>query len=97
MATGSCAPPGPGVGSHGLCGSSCTYGSEALETSECPFPNLPEERAGGWGDGITAAKMRDCRWLKPVLVGQFEFVEWTPDKHSRHSRFVRLSKDTEHP
>jgi hypothetical protein len=24
--------------------------------------------------------MKDCRWLKPVLVGQFEFVEWTPDK-----------------
>jgi hypothetical protein len=23
--------------------------------------------------------MKDCRWLKPVLVGQFEFVEWTPD------------------
>jgi hypothetical protein len=26
--------------------------------------------------------------LEPVLVGQFEFVEWTPDKHLRHSRFV---------
>ena len=22
--------------------------------------------------------------------GQFEFVEWTPDKHLRHSRFVAL-------
>ena len=22
--------------------------------------------------------MKECRWLKPVLVGQFEFVEWTP-------------------
>lgn len=29
------------------------------------------------GRGLTAAKMKDCRWLKPVLVGQFEFVEWT--------------------
>ena len=28
--------------------------------------------------------------LKPVLVGQFEFVEWTPDNHLRHSRFVGL-------
>jgi len=25
-----------------------------------------------------------------VLVGQFEFVEWTPDKHLRHSRFVGI-------
>jgi ATP-dependent DNA ligase len=60
-----------------------------LETTECPFANLPEARAGRWGDGLTAAKMKNCRWLKPVLVGQFEFVEWTPDKHLRHSRFCR--------
>jgi ATP-dependent DNA ligase len=64
-----------------------------LETSECPFANLPEARAGRWGEGLTAVKMKDCRWLKPVLVGQFEFLEWTPDKHLRHSRFVALRED----
>jgi bifunctional non-homologous end joining protein LigD len=64
-----------------------------LETPACPFANLPEARAGRWGDGLTAAKMKDCRWLKPVLVGQFEFVEWTPDKHLRHSRFVGLREE----
>jgi ATP-dependent DNA ligase len=32
-------------------------------------------------------------WLKPVLVGQFEFVEWTEDAHLRHSRFVGLRED----
>lgn len=37
--------------------------------------------------------MAECRWLKPVLVGQFEFVEWTPDGHLRHSRFIALRKD----
>ena len=37
--------------------------------------------------------MKDCRWLKPVLVGQFEFVEWTPDSHLRHSRFIGLRED----
>jgi bifunctional non-homologous end joining protein LigD len=37
--------------------------------------------------------MADCRWLKPALVGQFEFVEWTPDNHLRHSRFVALRED----
>jgi len=66
---------------------------QGLETPECPFANLPEARAGRWGEGLTAAKMKDCRWLKPVLVGQFEFVEWTPDKHLRHSRFVGLRDD----
>src|SRR5579859_7686625 len=29
---------------------------------------------------------------KPVPVGQFEFVEWTPDKHLPHFRFLRLPK-----
>ena len=51
-----------------------------LETDQCPFTNLPEPRGGRWGQGLTAAKMSECRWLKPALVGQFEFVEWTPDK-----------------
>ena len=27
------------------------------------------------------------------LVGQFEFVEWTPDNHLRPSRFVALRED----
>ena len=64
-----------------------------LETSTCPFSNLPEAKSGRWGQGLTAAKMAECRWVKPVLVGQFEFLEWTPDSHLRHSRFVALRTD----
>jgi bifunctional non-homologous end joining protein LigD len=64
-----------------------------LETAECPFANLPEKSGGRWGQGFTAAKMKDCRWLKPVLVGQFEFVQWTPDHHLRHTKFVALRED----
>jgi len=64
-----------------------------LETPDCPFTGLPEKRAGRWGQGLTAEKMQDCRWLKPVLVGMFEFVEWTPDNHLRHSSFVALRND----
>ena len=64
-----------------------------LEISDCPFVNLPEARSGRWGEGLTRAKMAQCRWLKPSLVGQFEFVEWTPDDHLRHSRFVALRDD----
>jgi len=64
-----------------------------LEISACPFANLPEKKAGRWGSGLTAAKMAECRWLKPQLIGQFEFVEWTEDAHLRHSRFVALRDD----
>ena len=37
--------------------------------------------------------MADCRWLTPVLVGQFEFLEWTGENHLRHSKFIALRDD----
>src|SRR5262245_55901946 len=64
-----------------------------LEIAECPFANLPETKSGRWGAGLTVAKMKDCRWLTPVLVGQFEFLEWTGDNHLRHTKFVGLRED----
>ena len=66
-----------------------------LVIADCPFANLPEQRSGRWGLGLTTEKMKDCRWVRPVLVGQFEFVEWTPDEHLRHSRFVGLREDVD--
>ena len=64
-----------------------------LETTHCPFANLPEARSGRWGQGLTKEKMADCRWVKPELIGQFEFLEWTADNHLRHSRFMGLRED----
>jgi DNA ligase D-like protein (predicted ligase) len=64
-----------------------------LHINHCPFANLPEPKSGRWGAGFTEAKMKDCRWLEPKLVGQFEFAEWTPDNHLRHARFVALRED----
>jgi DNA ligase D-like protein (predicted ligase) len=65
----------------------------SLPIAECPFANLPEEKTGRWGVGLTLAKMAQCRWLKPVLVGEFEFLEWTADNHLRHSKFIGLRED----
>jgi DNA ligase D-like protein (predicted ligase) len=64
-----------------------------LEIAECPFANLPEAKSGRWGQGLTATKMKECRWLKPVLVAQFEFLEWTGENHLRHSNFIALRDD----
>jgi len=64
-----------------------------LQMGECPFANLPEKKKGRWGQGLTAEQMKECRWVKPVLVGQFEFLEWTSENHLRHSRFVALRED----
>jgi len=66
---------------------------KGLEAANCPFTNLPEASGGRWGEGLTADKMNECRWLMPSLVGQFEFLEWTPDGHLRHARFIGLRSD----
>jgi hypothetical protein len=39
--------------------------------------NLPENKPGRWGQGLTKDKMKDCVWLRPQLVVQIEFLEWT--------------------
>jgi bifunctional non-homologous end joining protein LigD len=64
-----------------------------LETEVCPFANLPESKTARRGKALTAEVMKDCVWLKPKLVAQVEFTEWTEGEHLRHSRFVGLRDD----
>jgi DNA ligase D-like protein (predicted ligase) len=64
-----------------------------LIVKNCPFVNLPEAQSGRWGEGLTAAKMNECVWLKPELVANFEFQEWTDTNHVRHIKFVGLRDD----
>lgn len=65
-----------------------------LETTGCPFSNLPDTSKGRWGAGITAEKMAQCRWLKPRIVVAIDFLEWTLDDRLRHASFGALSTDT---
>jgi ATP-dependent DNA ligase len=37
--------------------------------------------------------MKNCIWLKPKIVAQIEFTEFTPDGHLRHSKFCALCDD----
>ncbi len=60
---------------------------------KCPFANLPVQRKGRSGGGLTAAEMRDCTWLKPELVCQVKFYEWTRDGYLRHPVFLGLRED----
>ena len=62
-----------------------------LHSDTCPFVNLPEEKRTMYS--LTREEMKNCQWLRPELVAQIEFVEWTPDRHLRHSRFGGLRED----
>jgi bifunctional non-homologous end joining protein LigD len=66
---------------------------EALATSECPFADLPETRQARHSTRVTAAEMRRCHWIKPELVCQLKFTEWTRDDRLRHPVFLGLRED----
>jgi DNA ligase D-like protein (predicted ligase) len=53
---------------------------EALEVPDPPFAA---------GSGLP----RNARWVKPELVGQFGFGEWTRDGKLRHPRYLGLRDD----
>jgi len=66
---------------------------KGLETDVCPFANLPEPKNARRGEALTAEVMKKCHWLKPELVAQIEYTDWTSANHLRHSRFAGLRDD----
>jgi len=63
------------------------------ETKTCPFDNLPEPKNARRGEALTADAMKKYRWLRPEVVAQVEFTDWTSANHLRHSSFVTLRDD----
>jgi len=66
---------------------------KGLETSKCPFANLPEPKNSRRGKALTKEAMKDCKWLKPKLVAQVEFTDWTEGNHLRNATFVGIRED----
>ena len=64
-----------------------------LVSSKMPFSNLPDEHESRWGESLTLETMKKCVWLKPRVVAQIEFLEWTDADRLRHSKFVGLRDD----
>ncbi|MFP5406436.1 MAG: DNA ligase D, partial [Gammaproteobacteria bacterium] len=61
-----------------------------LEVPDSPFEVAP--RAGRWAR-IRGAPARTEHWVKPRLVAEISFSEWTRDGHIRHASFVGLRTD----
>jgi bifunctional non-homologous end joining protein LigD len=55
---------------------------DAIETDECPF----DQRPAGWLG-------RNAHWVRPELVAEVEFAEWTGDGKVRHASFQGLRED----
>ena len=66
---------------------------QKITRAKCPFVNLQEKRRSRWGQGITAAVMKRCVWVEPVLVAQIKFTEWTSDDQLRQPVFLGLRTD----
>ena len=61
--------------------------------STCPFVDLPEKRAGRYGQGVTASEMKHCHWIQPEIVCQIKFREWTRDQRLRQPVFLGIRED----
>jgi bifunctional non-homologous end joining protein LigD len=61
--------------------------------AKCPFTNLPSSKKSHFGEGVTAEDMKKLRWLKPQLVAQVQFAEWTNYGLLRHATFLGLRDD----
>ncbi len=64
-----------------------------LHSAACPFTDLPTTNASRWGGGVTADEMHEMQWVRPSLVAQIRFVEWTPEGRLRHPAFLGLRTD----
>jgi hypothetical protein len=64
-----------------------------LVIETCPFVNLPDTRKSRFGEELNAEKMKKAVWVKPEIVAQIEFLEWTEADRLRHSKFVGLRED----
>ncbi len=64
-----------------------------LRGAGCPFANLPMETRSRFGRGMPASEMRRVTWLRPELVAQVRFSEWTQDGLLRQPVYLGLRAD----
>jgi bifunctional non-homologous end joining protein LigD len=63
-----------------------------IAVKDCPFFNLPAT-GRGLDPGLTVAEMRRCVWVKPIVVCEVKFTEWTRDDRLRQPVFLGLRED----
>src|ERR1700719_2085500 len=66
---------------------------QKIRVETCPFSNLPAPGRNRWDQGLTAAEMKRSRWVKPSVVCQVKFTEWTRDDRLRQAVFLGIRED----
>jgi bifunctional non-homologous end joining protein LigD len=66
---------------------------KTISTDACPFVNLPELRGSRYSPRITGPEIKKCHWVKPKMVCQLRFSEWTRDEKLRQPVFLGLRGD----
>jgi bifunctional non-homologous end joining protein LigD len=64
-----------------------------LQVQKCPYVDLPNSKSSHWGTGVTAEEMHEITWVRPRVVVQVRFVEWTAEGNLRHAAFVAARSD----
>jgi len=64
-----------------------------IRVESCPFVNVPAKGRSRWDQGLSAAEMKRCRWVKPEMVCQIKFTEWTRDDRLRQQVFLGIRED----
>ncbi len=54
---------------------------ESITREDCPYGQVPDETGS------------EVHWVKPCLVAEIGFTEWTGDNRLRHPRFLGLRRD----
>jgi bifunctional non-homologous end joining protein LigD len=63
------------------------------KVQKCPFSDLPSFRKSRFGTGMGPAEMRRVTWIRPTLIAQIKFAEWTEDGLLRQPVFLGLRRD----
>jgi bifunctional non-homologous end joining protein LigD len=66
---------------------------EKIRIKSCPFYNVPAAGRNRWDQGLSAAEMKRCHWVRPKMVCQVKFTEWTRDDRLRQPVFLGIRED----
>jgi bifunctional non-homologous end joining protein LigD len=65
-----------------------------VQGDDLTVENHPGHRGRSrWDQGLIAAEMKRCHWVKPAMVCQIKFTEWTWDDRLRQPVFHGIRED----